>query len=249
MACAPWTRGGHVFTEHSAHESQIMFLERWAEAHDKQFHVEEIPEWRREHLSDLVKAFDFSDEDTSVAWVPNVRKPSQDIFTHRYNGGIQCLLSHAGLVFPPVPYGKQDDTNSMEVNEGFKRARGDLTEGRRLTFEANGHALSSSNSKLSTSKAKEDHNGEDQLFVIRWLGTEPNDNRFHITTEKNLYVTKKLTLSSHKNAAGEFSIKDMGNGIGYKVTEVNLNKQVTITNDGSVSYGDDSFLKIYSVTK
>ena len=41
----------------------------------------------------------------------------------------------------------------------------------------------------------------------------------------------------------------MGNGVGYKVTETQKNEQVTINKDGSVAYGDSSFLHIYSVTR
>ena len=183
-----------------------------------------------------------------MPFIPRVHKPSQDALTHRFNGGIQCLLKHAGFVFPPVPYGKQNSKNSMEVNKGFKSVRGNLTEGRRLTFEANGHALSHANKKLSTSSAKKSHDDDNQLFVLHWLGSEPRDNRFHISTEKGHYITKKLSLSNNKNEAGVFSIQDIGNGVGYKVTETEKNQQVTINKDGSVAYGDSSFLHIYSVT-
>ena len=246
---SPWTRGGHVFTEHAAHESQTMFLEKWAEAHGKGFQSKEIPTWRRQQLSDLVNAFDFSKEDTSVPYIPRVRKPSQDHLTHRFNGGIKCLISHAGLVFPPVPYGKQDSSNSMQVNKGYKSVRGDLTEGRKLAFEANGRALSHANGKLGTSATKKNHDGGDQLFILHWLGSAPKDNRFHIATEKGDYITKKLSLSDNKNDAGVFSIRDVGNGAGYNVTELNAGKQVTISKDGSPEFGDSSFLKIYSVTR
>ena len=85
--------------------------------------------------------------------------------------------------------------------------------------------------------------------MLQWLGTAPKDNRFHITTEKGHYITKDLSLSGNKHEAGVFSIKDMGNGVGYKVTELHAHKQLSIQKNGEVSYGDASYLKIYSVTR
>ncbi|KAL4399478.1 ester hydrolase [Malassezia pachydermatis] len=245
---SPWTRGGHVFTEHSAHESQIMFLEEWAKAHGKPFYAQEIPSWRREHLSNLVNAFDFSSEDTSVAYVPRVRKPSQDLISHKYNGGLVCMAVHAGLVFPPVPYGHQDSDNSMQVNKGYKRTRGDLTEGRYLTFESNGHALSHANAKLGTSDTRKQHDGHDQLFVIHWLGKEPNDNRFHIESTSNRYITKSLGLSKSKSDAATFSLKDLGNGAGYAIKELESNQNLKIGDDGSVSWDKSATVTVFSVT-
>lgn len=245
---SPWTRGGHVFTEHAAHESTILFLEEWAKAHGKPFFSKEIPDWRREQLSNLVKAFDFSSKDTSVLDLPHVREPSKDKVSDHYNGGFVCLLKYVGLVFPPVPYGKQDDSNSMQVQKGFKATRGDMTEGRHLTFEANGRALSHANGKLASSKARSKHNDKNQLFVVHWLGSAPKDNRFHITTPRGVYVTKSMSLSKKKSDAAVFSITDMGNSAGYAVREETSGKQLSINKDGSLSLTDGALVTIYSVT-
>jgi phospholipase C len=57
---SPWTRGGHVFTEHADHNSQIMFVETWLEALGyKGVVTDQMPAWRRAHMSNLVNAFDF----------------------------------------------------------------------------------------------------------------------------------------------------------------------------------------------
>lgn len=245
---SPYTQGGHVFTEHTTHESQIMFLEKWAEAHGKPFYTKEIPKWRREQYSDLVKAFDFSKKESKVVPLPQIPDASKDLLTGLYNGGIKCLARNLGQR-PPVPYERQDESNTLETTKGFKPVRGDLTEGRRMTVEAHGRALSHANAKLGTSRSNIDHDGDDQLFVLQWLGTAPKDNRFHITTEKGHYITKDLSLSGNKHEAGVFSIKDMGNGVGYKVTELHAHKQLSIQKNGEVSYGDASYLKIYSVTR
>lgn len=57
---SPWTRGGHVFTEHADHNSQNLFVEEWlTELGYQNVRSKEMPPWRREHMSNLLKAFDF----------------------------------------------------------------------------------------------------------------------------------------------------------------------------------------------
>ncbi|TVY34992.1 Non-hemolytic phospholipase C, partial [Lachnellula cervina] len=64
---SPWTRGGHVFTEHADHNSQNLFVEEWLTAHGHQnIRSKEMPPWRREHMSNLLKAFDFDHPDYSI---------------------------------------------------------------------------------------------------------------------------------------------------------------------------------------
>jgi phospholipase C len=57
---SPFTRGGNVFTEHADHNSQILFVESWLAAKGYNVTTEQMPEWRREHMSDLTSAFDFT---------------------------------------------------------------------------------------------------------------------------------------------------------------------------------------------
>ena len=57
---SPWTRGGNVFTERSDHVSQIKFVEEWLAAKGKHVKTNQVPAWRRAHMSDLTKAFDFN---------------------------------------------------------------------------------------------------------------------------------------------------------------------------------------------
>lgn len=57
---SPYTRGGQVFTEYSDHTSDIQFLEEWAAAQGyKGVYSKEMTQWRRDHMSNLVNAFDF----------------------------------------------------------------------------------------------------------------------------------------------------------------------------------------------
>jgi phospholipase C len=76
---SPWTRGGNVFVEHADHISQLKFVgkalevpskhqshanhscsETWLSAKGFNATTDQIPPWRRDHMSDLVKAFDFN---------------------------------------------------------------------------------------------------------------------------------------------------------------------------------------------
>lgn len=56
---SPWTRGGNVFTEPCDHTSDIMFIEQWAKANGYDVETPNITPWRRQHMSNLVNAFDF----------------------------------------------------------------------------------------------------------------------------------------------------------------------------------------------
>lgn len=57
---SPWTRGGHVFTEHADHNSQNLFVEEWLTALGYSgIRTNEMSPWRREHMSNLLNAFDF----------------------------------------------------------------------------------------------------------------------------------------------------------------------------------------------
>lgn len=113
---SPWTRKGGVFTEISSHESQNLFLEKWAAAIGKPFTTQEMTQWRRQQMSDLTKMFDFSNKDTSVPSLPQVRAPSQDK-NGNYNGAATCTAKYGGKE-PPIPYANQ--TNNLQTELGFK---------------------------------------------------------------------------------------------------------------------------------
>jgi phospholipase C len=58
---SPWTRGGRVFTERCDHTSQILFIEEWLKAKGyKNYELETVNPWRRQHMCNFVNAFDFS---------------------------------------------------------------------------------------------------------------------------------------------------------------------------------------------
>lgn len=244
---SPWTRNGGVFTEHSAHESQILFLEEWSKAHGKGWKSDEMNSWRREHLSNLVNAFDFSNPDYSTPNIPQVREPSRDVITGDYNGGDTCQERYDKHVQPKVPYGKQNVKDALRVESGHKRVRGDITEGRYLTIEQGENALEVNDGKLSVGQVDEKRKDTNKLFVVHWLGTEPNDNRFHISDyNKKHYLGSSGELTSDSKNAGVFSIIDRGNGDGHDIKEKS-GKYLSLGDN--VSLGDRSgAIHIYSVT-
>ncbi|WFD28763.1 phospholipase C [Malassezia nana] len=252
-AVSPWSRNGGVFTEHAAHESQILFLEEWAKAVGKPFHTKEMNPWRRHQLSNLVSMLDFSHEDTSVLDLPFVPKASKDPITNKYNGADVCSFKFGDNVQPKVPYGKFNEEESLRVEQGYKPVRGDITEGRYLTFEVGQKALSHKGDKLSSTQAQKNHDAPEQRFIVHWQGTQPKDQRFLISTaSKNnrRYLTESLALDSNKNNAAEFSIVDLRNGKGHAIINAKTQKQISMDEQGQVSVkGEaDSGFQVYSVT-
>jgi phospholipase C len=76
MIISPWTRGSYVFTEHADHNSQTMFVEEWLTAQGyKNVQQENITPWRREHMSNLLKAFDFDNPDYSLPTIASAPTP------------------------------------------------------------------------------------------------------------------------------------------------------------------------------
>ncbi|WEW57590.1 phospholipase C [Emydomyces testavorans] len=153
---SPWTRGGRVFTEHADHTSQILFLEEWLTAKGfKNIKTPEMVPWRREHMSNLLNAFDFENVSTTLPLIsthiarstltpnhqPDLSIPSMPKadFPHRdrngnWDGSAYCE-SRFPQTRPPVPFGSQPKTMPNDlVEQGYKECLGTLTEGRYLVF-------------------------------------------------------------------------------------------------------------------
>ena len=245
---SPFTRNGGVFTEHAAHESHILFLEKWAKARGKPFYTKELNKWRRRYLSDLVNAFDFDHPDHSLPHIPEVREAHKDPITGEYNGAFVCQERFHNHVQPPIPYDKHNEVTE-HVESGFKPIRGNPTEGRYLTFEAWDYALRHHDGKLTASSKSDKHDGKDQRFILHAVDHVPTNTRFKIATAGKLakYVTKDFELGESKHAA-VFTITDRGNGQGYNIAS--SSKHLSLDRDGNVSFveEDPSTFTLYSVT-
>ncbi|MCO5566262.1 hypothetical protein L7F22_019938 [Adiantum nelumboides] len=234
VVVSPWSRGNKVFTEISSHESQILFLEKWAAAKGKPFISKEMTEWRREQLSDLTKAFDFSKKDVSVPHFAKTRMPSIDPNTGNYNGGPVCQAKYPTHQ-PDVPYGKQTEKTALAVEAGYKQLTGNPSEGRYLIFEVPNAALGydAKGTKLRMCKSSSKHNTPNTKFVIHSIDDSPSNNVFQIRLasvngSKKKFITPSLGITDNQMIAGYFVLTDLGNGKGYSIVDQNTGKNVDL---------------------
>ena len=245
---SPWTRGGNVFTENADHVSQLKFIEQWLLAKGLNVTTDQIPAWRRAHMSDLTKAFDFANPDYSLPTVPDISAPTMS--GSRYNGWSVCEQTYPQQR-PDVPYGQQTPENSLVSEPGFKRVRGYLTEGRYLVFEMNGNALTNNGSSIGGSTATTQHDSKKHRWVVHQQGSAQQGSlsaSFQITSAEDAsFVAADGTLVGDPSNAGVFTISDLGNGKGYVVQ--GPSGYLIIASDGSVSWGSQpSGFSLFSVT-
>ncbi|CAN8103510.1 unnamed protein product [Discula destructiva] len=213
---SPWTRGGHVFTERADHISQIKFVEQWLTALGyKNITTDQIPAWRREHMSDLVAAFDFSSPDVSMPSIPTAETPHKNA-QGIYDGSSYCESLYAEQR-PPVPYGNQVAEDALATEEGFKSVRGNLTEGRFLVFEKNGQALTNKDGTVSLATGFPAHDSREQRWVVHYVGTPGNDNaNFRVSSALDgQYMSADGRMTSDTASGAIVSIAYVGNGSGY----------------------------------
>ncbi|KAJ9604008.1 hypothetical protein H2200_011530 [Cladophialophora chaetospira] len=245
---SPWTRGGNVFTEKSDHNSQILFVEKWlaAKGYDNAV-THQMPPWRRQHMSDLVAAFDFSRPDTSLPSIPTAKAPHKDK-SGVWDGSSHCEAQYA-VQRPPVPYGNQTQKDSLFSEKGFKSVRGYLTEGRYLTFESSGFALTNFGSKamhVNATKATADHAAMAQRWVIHETATDSRLYRFSSAVDGR-YIGANLALVNETTAMVH-NITYLGGGKGYSLQD-STGTYINVGSAGNVtmSSSEQSF-SIYSVT-
>jgi phospholipase C len=118
----------------------------------------------------------------------------------------------------PIPT-KQSPTSDLHlvVEDGFKEVRGNLTEGRYLTFESNGSALASTmNGKLVMSKSTTKHDDLRQRWIVHQLDVSSNGDLFNISSALDgKWIAQKNTLSPSMVDAASFAISNEGTSIGY----------------------------------
>lgn len=242
---SPWTRNGNVFTEHADHNSQIMFVEEWLAAKGKNVTTNEMPSWRREHMSNLVNAFDFTNPDYSLPNLPIAKTP--DISAGVYDGASLCEAQYP-TPRPTVPYDDQIAPGNVSSlsEQGFKSMRGALTEGRYIVFEKSGYALTNAGTDLSATKSTSAHNDISQRWVVHHV-TEGGD-EFAISSAKDgLYIGPKNCLIGAGAGAQNYQVEFLA-GQGYSLQDQN-GKFLTISGEGKVQItGNATYFKAFSVT-
>ncbi|KAF8576244.1 non-hemolytic phospholipase C precursor [Ramaria rubella] len=252
---SPWTRGGFLYTSHSDHSSQIMFLEKWLTAIGKKNVVtDQLNSWRRDHMSDLTQMFDFEHPDFSIPDLPV--QPSPQFNSEGISLGTSICQETFPNAQPPIPFGTQTRENSLIIEDGFKPLRGALTEGRFIVFESNGFALSfnSQTKGLGISLAVPQHDVDAQRFILHATAPPPATT-FTLQfagSPTTGFVDANQKLTASINDAAVFNITDLGSGKGYTVQQVsNEPKFISIISKAiDILVGQQvSTFNLFSVTK
>lgn len=151
---------------------------------------------------------------------------------------------------PPVPYASQTKANTLGSEQGFKTVRGQLTEGRYLTFEMNGYALQNNGKGgLVSSRAHSGHGPVSHRFVVHQVTA--GGNQFKISSARDgQYITGPNSIGSASKAV-VFTINDLGNGVGYSLFNTATKKYETIHTNGEVGQKGSSStqgFQLFSVT-
>ncbi|KAK5996821.1 Phospholipase C C [Cladobotryum mycophilum] len=197
---SPFTRKGGVYTGHADHNSQILFVEKWQAAKGRNVRTNQMVQWRRDHMSDLVEAFDFENPDYSIPSLPSMPEPHRDA-NGNYDGSSYCESRYPSPN-PPVPYTGDGVVHNMStvVEKGFKPIRGKLTEGRFLVFEMFGAALSQIGGRfVGLSRATSSHDSYSQRWIVHALEIGGDD--FRVTTCSGLYICSGGSLCSDQKKA------------------------------------------------
>jgi phospholipase C len=251
---SPFTRGGKVFTERADHSSILQFLgmlhvpqdpTATDEIHAEQFltakgyndiTTEQMSDWRREHMSDLVNAFDFENvsgcdlsdfktlirnhqqPDYSTPELPQPEYPitnSDGEIIGMYSGfcDIEWTGGCSGSEYVTgIPYGTQTEENSLVYENGFRGVRGYLAEGHYLVFESNGYAITNPNNTLkqfTTTPVTAAHDSIAQRWILH--GQAKEGTSFNISSALDgLYISQHSSLSLSDSGAEIYNISYVG---------------------------------------
>ena len=147
----------------------------------------------------------------------------------------------------PPPYGIQAPASQLYLlsEQGFKPIRGTLTEGRYLTFESNGYALTVSGSQFIATEAAAAHDDINQRWIVHEL--EEGGTQFNISSAAtNMWVSQHTSLSYNVSGAEVYIISFVGDG--YTLQKEN-GDFLTFGGEGDVviSSSAQSF-EVFSVT-
>jgi phospholipase C len=219
--------------------------------------TDQMPAWRRTHMSNLLNAFDFDNPDYSIPNIPDAPAPSEDS-DGNWDSAVVCQGTYGTPPpHPPAPYGPDNEHLSPAtlVEEGFKPVRGYLTEGRYLVFEMNGYALTNAGthaSDITATRATADHRSPNQRWIIHATGGTAleggeGSGTFTISSAVDGRYVAEHSLAKEKGAQ-TYTIADMGNGKGYSLKAKN-GKYLGIGRDGRVDTDKTpSGFAVFSVT-
>lgn len=148
-----------------------------------------------------------------------------------------------------MPYGKQTLEDSLYFEDGYKQVIGSLTEGRYLTFEYNGYALTNpaSKNKVTATITTSKHDSKNQRWVIH--GSNGNFQISSALDGRFIGKNGKLVAASEQaKSAANFEITFEA-GKGYSV-QYSSGKYLTIKSNGKVDAEAHSAVdyEVYSVS-
>ncbi|TVY83461.1 hypothetical protein LSUE1_G001247 [Lachnellula suecica] len=241
------------------HNSQIMFVEQWLEALGyKGATTDQMPAWRRAHMSNLLKAFDFDHPDFSIPSLVEAMTPSEDS-DGNWNAASVCQGKYGNPPpKPPAPFGPENENSdpSKLSEEGFKSVRGYLTEGRYLVFEMNGYALTAeaNATDITVTKARPDHNSKSQRWIVHATGGTATgggegSGLFVLSSAVDgRFLADHTSLDKQRSGAETYAITNMGSGKGYSLGKEN-GKYLTISSNGTINIvGQAGGFQVFSVT-
>ncbi|KAJ5784184.1 phosphoesterase family-domain-containing protein [Penicillium pulvis] len=221
---SPWTRGGRGFTDRSDHNSQILFLEAWLEAlgYDN-VTTDDMEPWHREHMSNLVNAFEFSNPNFTISDILSMDNPVTDS-SGSYTGTATCESTC-----------QVQRCLLRQPNRSF-RLIGYLTECRYLTFEKGGYALTNdgSSSTVSLPGSTPAHYSIYRRWIIFYNDDEGSESAILGST-----------------IPAEVAITFLGNGAGYTMRYKPGSEYIAIREDALVATTTSAPFQgfsIYSVT-
>ncbi|UNI19383.1 Phospholipase C [Purpureocillium takamizusanense] len=231
---SPWTRGGHVFTETGDHTSDIMFIEAWAKANGYKMSATGITPWRRQHMTDMVNAFDFENPDYSLPHISSVRTPeprpdnnwsgnlSLGSLSGPWVGPAKCQKGFAHGNYPSIPYGAKNLEQDMAslVENGYKLVRGAITEGRFVTIEGNGLALArNSEGKVLAVQKYEKHDEIKQRWILHSSDGNRFGNSYYLQSALDMmYIARGGGLTKDRNQAQEIIFTYSASGSVYTLS-------------------------------
>lgn len=242
---SPWTRNGNVFTEYADHNSQILFIEEWLAVKGKNVTTNQMNPWRRQHMSSLVNAFDFTNPDYSLPNIPDAPAPHKNLLGI-YDGAANCESLYP-TTRPAVPYANQISNVASLSEQGFKPMRGALTEGRYIVFEMSEYALTKAggSSDFSATPATPSHSDLNQRWIVHGL-VDGGDTFTVSSAVDGKYISSNIP-GKETNGQEVFTVSFLA-GKGYALQR-ETGTYVAIDEYGNVNSVDTiSYFTAFSVT-
>lgn len=160
---------------------------------------------------------------------------------------------------PATPYGPENSNSDPAalVEDGFKRVRGYLTEGRYLTFEMNGFALSIAAvhaGSIGASPATATHSDISQSWVVHATGGTALEGgggagTFLIASAiDGRYISAQTSLTTSPAGAESYTIEDLTDGKGYSLKKQNGDFVIIGENGTLATSTKPKGFQVFSVT-